>query len=141
MLGNTGENLYKLQKCQNRTCRIILYRNLGVSTEEMHNELKIDRLSTRYKYRGACLVYKSMNNMSPKYISDLFIPISEYHCYPTSCSENDNVYIEKKRLSICQRAFSVQGGTIWNDLPSYVKTAASLMIFKARCKEFLGMQM
>ena len=93
--------------------------------DHTHTNSILNGLIDRYKFQSTCLMYKSMHYMSQSYISELFIPLSDLHKYPTSSVENQNGYIDKRNLSLCQRAFSVQGHTIWNPLPADVKSAAS----------------
>ena len=47
----------------------------GTSREKIYSELGLESLQDRRWYRKLCVFYKILNNMSPKYLSDI-IPIT-----------------------------------------------------------------
>ncbi len=52
-------------------------------SREMFSKLKWMPITDRIKYRKAIMVFKSINNLSPRYMSDLFKFFSKTHCRVT----------------------------------------------------------
>ena len=80
-VATSAENANRLQVMQNRACRQILQKGRLESTEGLHRELKLSRLSTRYHYHAVCLMYKCINGLVPEYLSDLFTKVGAYVSY------------------------------------------------------------
>ena len=82
------------------------------------------------------MVYKSLNNLGPDYLSDL---VSFYTPGRTLRSENkQHLVIPKTRLkTFGDKAFEKYAPVLWNDLPIYVRSAPTLSCFKKSLKTFL----
>ena len=120
------ERIHKLQK---RAARVILDSPPDSSSKPLFEELGWLTVFERVEYNKAILLYKSMNNMSPTYISSLFnFQNSEY--YSLRSIENNNMAIPKHNTELFKNSFQYSGTKIWNALPITLRTACSLPAFK-----------
>ena len=120
------ERIHKLQK---RAARVILDSPPDSSSQPLFVELGWLTVFERVEYNKAILLYKSMNNMSPTYISSLFnFQNSEY--YSLRSVENNNMAIPKHNTELFKNSFKYSGTKVWNALPITLRTACSLPAFK-----------
>ena len=108
--------LDKLQRIQNCAARLIV--NSKTAHISAHKCLKaLHWLPVRYRisYKIILLVFKSLKGLEPPYLQDMLTP------YTTSrqlrSSGNLLLTVPKTKLKTCgDRAFSVAGPKLWNDL-------------------------
>ena len=106
--GNCGETfLIRLQKLQNWAARIITGSDYDTQAEPLIEQPGWKAVRELIQNDTSVMIYKSMNNMAPTYISDLF-----------TCSFQ------------FQQSFSYQGAAVWNSLGKDLKAASSLQSFK-----------
>ncbi len=90
----------------------------------------------RINFKVLLLVFKSLNGLTPSYLSDLLIDHQ-----PTRALRSANLrllVVPRTRLkSRGDRAFAVAAPSLWNSLPTEIRTAPTLPIFKSRLKTFL----
>ena len=91
-------------------------------------------------YLVLLIVYKSLNNMSPYYLQDFFIYISEFHNLVTRQSYFNDLYIPGVRTCYMQKSLQYYGSVLWNRLPSNVRSAPTVETFKQLCKSWLFSQ-
>ncbi len=88
----------------------------------------------RIEYKILLLVYKSLNNLAPSYLTDLLHPYT-----PKRGLRSGNKFllqIPRIRLKTRgNRAFEVAGPTLWNNLPTQIKMA--FLEFKSTLKTHL----
>ena len=65
----------KLESIQYNAALAITGAIRGTSREKIYSELGLESLQDRRWYRKLCVFYKILNNMSPKYLSDI-IPVT-----------------------------------------------------------------
>ena len=114
---------YKLKEYINfkRELRVILDSPQDSSSQPLFEELGWLTVFERVEYNKAILLYKSVNNMSPTYISYLFnFQNSEY--YSLRSVENDNMAIPKHNTELFKNSFQYSGTKIWNGLPITLRT-------------------
>ncbi len=89
----------------------------------------------RIKYKIALLVFKCVNNMAPKYLSDL---VSLRDTKRHSLRMDDDFYLLKVPSASCltrtEGAFSHSGPRIWNALPYELRCISDVQIFKTSLK-------
>ena len=135
LLGSSDQNLRKLQRIQNITCRVIYtlkkYDQLTPHFINLH-WLKIQE---RIIYKTATLVYKCIYDLAPSYLSDL---IDIQHGRQFRFANQMKLPVARPRTSIVAKSsFSVRGPTIWNELPLDVKNCDTLDTFKRKLKTHL----
>ena len=88
------------------------------------------------KVETACMVYKSINDLAPDYLSEIFTKNS-------ACSRknlrNTATDLQVPLMKTCngQRAFSYRGARVWNHSDLEVKKASSFKAFKDAVKNDL----
>ena len=86
------------------------------------------------KVEKACMVYKSINDLAPDYLSEVFTKNS-------ACSRknlrNTATDLQVPRTKTCngQRAFSYRGAGVWNHLDLEIKQASSFKALKDAVKK------
>ena len=82
--------------------------------------------------------YKSLNGLSPDYLSCKFIPRSDINnSYDLRNSTNKiAVPLPGIILNYYKNSFSYSGAVLWNSLPSNVRQAASLTSFRKLLRHF-----
>ena len=62
----------KLQKLQNRTARILTFSSYDTDVEDSFSKLGWRKLSCQREMQKAIMVFKSLNGLTPEYLSELF---------------------------------------------------------------------
>jgi hypothetical protein len=135
----TDENISNIQRFQNRAARIISqnfnYHNVnGFSLVLTMGWLTLEE---RRDYLTLITVYKSLNNIGPYFLSDMFTYISDIHSRPTRQSEHGDLYIPQVRTNYMKRSLQFNGPSLWNKLPLHIRNANSLNSFKWSCKGWI----
>ena len=66
------ENLNRIIKLQKQAARLILNKDYTTPSAELLNELDWQLFPDSVQYQQALLVYKSLNNLAPHYMKDMF---------------------------------------------------------------------
>ena len=85
-------------------------------------------LETQRKAHKCILVFKCLNNLAPPYLSDYFIRNCNVHSYNTR--KRNDMHLPKPKLTLGKRTFRYSGALHFNNLPTTIKEATSLPIFK-----------
>ena len=137
--GQCNETLLdRLQTLQNRAARVIA--NISYEAAD-HNSLLCDYgwLNVRNLIRLDLGVFmnKTQKGLAPDVFYDLYHSVTELHSYNTRSADNGNLQIPLTNLRAGEKAISVSGARIWNNIPNRVKQAQSLDVFKRELKEYL----
>ncbi len=122
----------RLQATQNNALRAILKVEARYPTTALHEETGIDYLA-QIRMRSTCIeVYKSIHNMNPANVSDMFIPKAPQRVLRS----NEQVIMEipKMKLKMSDQNIVVRGSKYWALLPSNIQHAGSLAEFKAKIR-------
>jgi hypothetical protein len=125
-----------LQRILNMAARI----NFGLSKYDSVSQYlaRLNWLPVEYRIRLKVLVltYKSLNGLSPVYLSNL---LTKYTPARSLRSENANLLdIPKTKMkTVGDRSFSAAAPRLWNQLPAYVKDSNSLNLFKLNVKKLM----
>ena len=114
-----------LQRLQNRAVPIVLRRD---SSKDTFNVLGWVELETKRKRHECTLVYKCLNNLLPKYLSDYFTRNYDVHNYNTR--KRTDLHLPKPKLSLAKGTFRYSGSAFFNLLPRSIQNAESLSSFK-----------
>ena len=129
-----GAGLQVLQKLQNRAARIMTNSTYDSSASALIKSLNWPTVADMIKTETACMVYKSINDLAPDYLSEMFIKNS-------TCSRKNlrntttDLQVPLMKTSNGQRAFSYRGAGVWNLLGCEVKQESSLKAFKEALKK------
>ena len=129
--GAADLHIKQLNSLQRRAAKIIL-PNIGTCTDDKLEKLKILPLNDQLKFNKGVLMFKVKNNHVPNYLTNLFHRnTSRYQNYKNRFS------IPQARVDLFKTSFSFSGSFLWNSLPMYVTSSASLTSFKDNLRKFL----
>ncbi len=128
--------IYRLQIVQNAAARFLKGCKTFDHITPILRSLHWLPVQHRIEFKILLLVYKSLNNLAPPYLTNLLHPY-----IPTRrlrAEEKCILQIPRTRLKTRgNRAFEVAGPTLWNNLPSHIRTAPTLSEFKSCLKTHL----
>lgn len=133
--GTTAKNIHRLQLLQNQSARLIFKQPKSTHTTPLLNSLHWLPIQQRVLFKTSTLVFKSLHNLSPSYLTDLVhVRHSSYNLRSNTRTVLD---IPRCRTNAGKRAFIATAPKSWNNLPNFVQTADSLMTFKKHLKTHL----
>ena len=121
--------LNQLQKLQNRAARIITNSSFDTPSRPLIDQLGWKTIEQLVASESKTMVFKSLHELAPQYLCDLFTRNSKCSSYVLRNSETD-LRLPMKKSSNGQKCFSYRGAKAWNDLPADTKQASSLNSFK-----------
>ena len=128
----SNELLDKIIKFQKRAARLILDKDLSVPSSELFQQLGWMRFDERVIYKKCILMYKSLHNLAPSYMSNKFTYSYDIHNLDLRSTTNQTLHIPKPKLEIYRKSLSYSGPKLWNALPESVRNAPTLGSFKQR---------
>ena len=84
------------------------------------------------------MMHKSLNDLAPQYLSDLFVRLSDFHTRELRNTKNDLAVPLVRTLS-GQKTFTYRGTKVWNKFNNNIKEAPSVYSFKLMLRQ-LGYQ-
>ena len=136
LYGLPVSELQKLQKIQNSAARILTSVNRHSHITPVLKQLHWLPITHRIKYKIIVLTYKCINNLAPKYLTDLVT----LRTARRTRSTDDNLKIETPRTKLVtagDRAFISASPHLWNKLSYALRATDSLETFKCRLKTHL----
>ena len=127
----------KLQVLQNRLARIILYEGPRAHVNDMLCKLNWKNLNDRSHFNLILLVHKCLTESAPDYLKDMFNYVHNLHACGTRSSSNLHLYHNKVRTEAGKRTFHYRGTTVWNSLPSHLKSINNSDVFKQALANFI----
>ncbi len=89
-------------------------------------------ITDRIKYRKVIMAFKSINNLEPRYMSDMFTKISETHCRVTRGSNRQDLYLPCGKYKVLYTdSFAYSGAIIWNNLSTSIRNCSTLNQFQS----------
>ena len=125
-----GNEISKLQKLQNRAARIITNSSFDASSKPLIQKLGWKTVNDMIRHESMTIVYKSINNKAPPYMSEMFTRNSQDATRQLR-NTNTDLRLPKKRTCNGQKSFSFRGAKLWNSLNNEAKLATSLNRFKS----------
>ena len=124
-----------IQKLQNRCARAVTgIFDYTVSVSGLIKSLGWMTVEERLLYSIATLVYKSLNNLAPTYLSEKFHYVSQCHTYNTRSALCNDLMLPRSNTALFTHSFIYQGATLWNKLPLHVRLCPNLFNFKQLVK-------
>ena len=128
--GTCGATLAdKLQRLQNRAARVLTFSSYDTNANQLFKSLNWKNLETRRQISKAEMVFKSINGLTPQYLTNKFIQRCDVNPYNLRDVEN-KLAIPLPRTNYFRNSFSYSGATLWNRLPSEARQASSLISFR-----------
>ena len=124
-----SSEINQLQKLQNRAARIVTSSSFDTPSRPLIERLGWKTIEQLISYQSKTMVFKSLNELAPQYLSSLFKRNSQCS---TRCLRNTetDLRVPKKTSANGQKCFSFRGAKLWNSLSAESKQASSLNSFK-----------
>ena len=136
LYGLPDKDISKIQRIQNSAARLVTGTKRREHITSVLQNLHWLPIKKRIIYKILLLTYKSLKGLAPDYLKDLldqYVPTRTLRsgakhllCVPRVWTKNYG-----------EQAFSFCGPKLWNDLPSFIKQATSVDIFKKDLRTFL----
>ncbi|KAL5257828.1 hypothetical protein ACHWQZ_G012685 [Mnemiopsis leidyi] len=141
LYGLPETSLKKLQRVQNSSVRFLFGSKAVAKWESVRPLLKEAHflpIRQRIDYKIGLIVFKCLNNMAPKYLSDCLSVKGQ----PAKALRGDQDYFlldipPVPNLARTERAFSFCAPRVWNSLPYDLRTCPSISVFKKGLKTHL----
>ena len=119
-------------RLQNRAGRIITFSDYNTRSADILQDLRWDTLEQRRSKQLAISVFKSLNNLYPESLKNMFklktnLRGSSYNVQGTS----NNIFVPRPHIEDAKRAFSYRGAVMWNGLENVLKDEINLNSFKS----------
>ena len=126
----------RLQRIQNVAARILTGTPKSDHITPVLSSLHWLPIDQRIKFKIITLVHKALHGLGPGYIREL---LTAYHPHRTLRSGDKNLLVVPFTRSnmVQQRAFSLVGPRLWNDLPLSLRSVSNYPQFKNQLKTFL----
>ena len=135
LAGIPNYQLNRLQCIQNSAARIVSRRPRHEDIITILSSLHWLPLQQRIKYKVLLFVFKCLRGLAPSYLSELIsVKQTESNCELRSQGKLLQVKTTNK---FGDRAFSVYGPVLWNNLPNHLKNITELKEFKKQLKTSL----
>lgn len=138
--GVTSNLKHRLQTSQNKLIRLILDLPIRTHLETCHFErVGWLRVEDRVHQLQLGMIHKIVYGDVPKYFRNYFNKVNEVHRYSTRGSATDFIP-PRVKTNLGKQSFLYVGATLWNGLPSTLKTVRSIGSFKKGLKVWLRCQ-
>ena len=105
-------HLKKLNSSHRRAIKLI-HPEKHLDTDIKFKQLKLLPLDRQLSYNKAIIVYKTLNNLAPPYMTKF----CKKACYRYG---SNNLIIPRTRIDLYKTSFSFSGAILWNALPRYI---------------------
>ncbi len=96
----------------------------------LFNECEIMTIQNSVKFRTATLVYKSLNGLTPIYMTNMFQKVANVSTRNTRSSQSNRLYVPRRDLCVSSRSLRYNGAILYNTLNSKIQECDSLGAFK-----------
>ena len=135
LYGVPGSRIHTLQLLQNTAARIVLKAPRYCHITPLLKQLHWLPIYARIEFKIAVTVFKCLHELAPQYLADLIQKHSPSRSLRSS--SKSLLVIPKTRTKFGERAFSISGPTVWNNLPHEIRFCMELKKFKSSLKTFL----
>ena len=121
-----------MQKLQNRAARILTFSSYDTDVEDLFSKLGWRKLCSQPEIKKAIMAFKSSNDLTPEYLSELFVHRSDVTEYILRDSVN-KLAVPLPLTNFLKNSFSYSGAVLWNSLQFtkyYFSISAAGRIFK-----------
>ena len=136
LYGISAQLLKKLQRIQNCAARLVLNVSYNVPSQDCLEKLHWLPIKSRIEYKMLMIIFKSLLGLTPTYIQDMLIQ----YIPPRRLRSSDKLLlvVPKSNLVSCgDRAFSVAGPKLWNNLPNELRCLKTVDSFKSKLKTYM----
>ena len=123
-----------LQKLQNRAARIVTGSFYDAPSESLRRDLGWLSVKEMIMKETTTMMYKSLNDLAPKYLIDLFVRLFDFHILELR-NPKSNFAVPLMRTVSGQKVFSYRGKNVWNKFNNIIKQGPSVYSFKSRLRQ------
>jgi hypothetical protein len=125
--------IQRLLLAQKRAARVILdISDYQYPSDSMFKELKWMPIKDRIEYRKVTMVYRSINNLAPSYMRNMFTFVRDVNRRNTRSSERSDLYLAGGRhKDVFIKSFAYSGAQLWNKLNKDIREKDTLNSFKS----------
>ena len=134
--GLPSSQINRLQSVQNTAARILTNTHKYDNITPVLHSLHWLPIYQRIKFKTLVIIYKTLNNLAPRYLEDLIDPYTPSRTLRSSHQSYIRVPFTNSNL-VKNCAFSVNGPASWNTLPEDIRFAETITIFKSKLKTYL----
>ena len=127
------KNINKLQSLQNQLLKVLTFKKRRHSTNEIHNDLRILKVTDLFFQEKVSFVYNYVNNQLPPTFPNYYTEFAQIHNIQTR-NKNNNFIIPHHRTNIGSTTLQINGAKLWNDLDTTVKRSTSIKTFRNNIK-------
>jgi len=136
LIGLPASLVHKLQLVQNTAARVITRTKKHDHISPVMMQLHWLPIEHRIKFKVALLTYKALNNMAPKYLSDMLTLYTPPRALRSS-SQHRLAEPNFKLSSFGGRSFACTAPRLWNSLPTSLKNCTTVLEFRKHLKTYL----
>ena len=125
----SGTALNKLQKLQNRAARIATNSPYNAPSQPLLEKLGWQTIRELIDIETAMMVYRSINNKAPNYLTSFFERLSQNTIRELRNTKTD-LKLPLLKISSGQKCFSYRGARLWNKLSADAKNVQTQILFK-----------
>ena len=125
-----------LDKLQNRAIRIITNSGYNVSVGPLLRQLRLPSISDMIMQESASMAHKALNAEAPLYLTEQLTRVSDTTSR-TLRSSNLSLRPPRHKSRHGQNCFAYRGSSIWNSLPSEMKSSRTFGSFQRKLKDML----
>lgn len=139
LAGVPARLMNRLQSVLNAAARLIFSARKSEHITPLLRDLHWLRVPERIQFRLCVLVYRCLHDMAPPYLADDLRRVADVDSRRRLRSASTSLLLvpSTRRSTLGDRAFHVAASRAWNRLPSHIRDAASLPIFRRELKTFL----
>ena len=134
--GISHKDITRLQRIQNRCARLIFKKPKCTQSSPLLKELHWLPVAQRIQFHTLVHTFKSLNNLSPHYISSL-LHVRKPPAYSLRSSTVTCLHVPKTHTHTGNRAFSSSAPRLWNNLPAMIRGTTTTASFKKSLKRHL----
>ena len=132
LYGTSAINIARLQRIHDAAARLIMRSPRSDSATPLLRELHWLPIVCRVDFKLLVFTYKAMHNDAPVYLCELVCP---YQPTRTLRSANNNMLqVKRTRTKAGDCSFGVAAASLWNNLPTVIKTCDNLTSIKRLLK-------
>ena len=129
--GCTRSTLRRLQRVQDCVARLLCDASPRAHASPLRQQVHWLPVSSRIQYKLCMPMHDVYHGKAPGYLADLCVCCGDTRLH--SSSRGDFV-VQRTRLRLAEKSFSVAGPRTWNSLPSHIRTLVSRDSFSRHLK-------